>query len=117
MTRLCCVAIVRPIEIGRHHGQEVCAILFIVEMTLDGAHALSVGVAFVRGVGWTCMQRGSLDGVLSLVWVNASAEHANKLFDVMSVRGPNDIAIHCKVFLEKPHLIVHVCIETAHFCS
>ena len=117
MTRLGLVAVVGPVEIGRHHALEVSAVLLVVEATLDGAHALSVSVAFVGGVWRPLMERASLNRVCRFVGVDASAEHADELFDVVRMRSPNDIAIHGEVLLEEADFIVHVREEAAHLCG
>ena len=54
------------------------------------------------------MQSVGLDGVACLVWVDASAQNADKLFDFSSMGEPDDVVIHGEVLLEEANFVIHV---------
>ena len=83
MTRLRLIAVIGSIKVGRHDALKVCAILLVIEATLDGTHTLSESVAFVRRVRRPLMERTRRYRVRSLIRVDASAQDADEFLDMV----------------------------------
>ena len=102
------VTIVWTVQVRGHNTDEVSPKLLVVETALDSTHTLSVCIAFIRGVRRPFMQSVGLNGVACLVWVDASAQNADKLFDFSSMGEPDDVVIHGEVLLEEANFVIHV---------
>lgn len=117
MARLRGIAIVRSIQVCWDNTDEVSAVLLVIELTLDKAHALGVRIAFIAHVRCSIVQFASIDRVRDLIWVDAAREDTDKSRNTVLMSALNHIRVHCEVLLKEADLIIHIGKKSSNFRS
>jgi len=117
MARVRRVTVIGTIQVGRYDADKISAILLVIELTLNKAHALGESVAFITRVWWPLMQFISLNRVLDLVRIDAAGEDTDEPRDPMLVSTLDHIGVHRKVILEEANFVVHIGEQTSNFRS
>ena len=78
MTSLNLKVVVRSVDVGRHNGGEVAAVLLSVQTIEDFDHTLRVRISLVGKMGRAIVHHGLIDGIRRLVGENTSRQAGNE---------------------------------------
>src|SRR5215813_14344582 len=88
------IIVARPIQIGRHHRNEIAAVLAAVSLAKLDASDLCNGIPFVRGLKFAGEHLIFAHRLLSKFWVNATRSEKQEFLHVDEVASVNAIERH-----------------------
>jgi hypothetical protein len=89
------------INVGGDNGRKVASIFFRICSVHGINETFGIRVAFVRGVGWTVVKHGFVNGIGGLVGKDAGGEHTDKFFNLGDAAALHDVVVDQNVFAKK----------------
>ncbi len=96
--------IVRTIDVGGDDGCEVASIFLCIGAVHGIDETLGEGISFVRGVGWSIVEHGFVNGVGSLVGEDAGGKERNEFLNLVDSAEFHDVVIDKNILPVEFHL-------------
>src|ERR1022692_1653064 len=91
------IIVIRPIEVGRHHADEIAAVLAAVGLAHFDAGDFGDGVPLIRRFERASQKMLLFDRLGGEFWVNARTSEEQKLFDAGQMRPMDEVVLNLQV--------------------